>query len=73
MHAETPKAASAFAIRIKAKCPKCGFAVKMSKLSCCAPGGAWYQNCGDVTDTKFGHTWVEGIEACKRELEILAV
>ena len=35
------------------------------KHSCCARGGAWFKNCGDVGDTKFDHTWTEGIQACK--------
>ena len=48
-------------------CPKCG-AIKKSgerERSCCARGGAWFKNCGDVGDTKFDHTWAEGIQACK--------
>ena len=46
-------------------CPKCG-ATKMSgTLSCCARGGAWFKNCGDVDNAKFEHTWVEGIRACE--------
>ena len=46
-------------------CPKCGTLNKSGKLSCCARGGAWFKNCGDVGDIKFDHTWVEGIQACK--------
>ena len=45
-------------------CPKCGIIKKSGKRSCCARGGAWFTNCGDVGDSNFGHTWVEGIQAC---------
>ena len=45
-------------------CPKCGDIKKSGKQSCCARGGAWFKNCGDVGDTKFDHTWAEGIQAC---------
>ena len=27
---------------------------KSGKLSCCARGGAWFNNCGDAGDAKFG-------------------
>ena len=46
-------------------CPKCGTVKKSGKRSCCARGGGWFKNCGDVGDTKFDHTWAEGIQACK--------
>ena len=46
-------------------CPNCGIAKKSGKGSCCAPGGAWFKNCGDAGDTKFDHTWTEGVQACK--------
>ena len=49
-------------------CPKCVTSIKSGKLSCCARGGAWFKNCGDVGDTKFDHTWSEGIQACKGRL-----
>ena len=47
-------------------CLKCGSNKKSGTRSCCARGGAWFQNCGNVGDTQFGHTWAEGIQACKR-------
>ena len=53
------------AVSIKA-CPKCGRIKKSGKLSCCARGGAWFKNCGDVRESKFHHTWVEGMQACKK-------
>ena len=46
-------------------CSTCGTAKKSGKLSCCARGGAWFKNCGDVGGTQFDHTWAEGIQACK--------
>ena len=46
-------------------CTKCGILKKSGKHSCCAGGGAWFKNCGDAGDSNFGHTWVEGIQACK--------
>ena len=49
-------------------CPKCGINAKSGKLSCCAPGGAWFKKCGGVGDASFDHTWTEGIQACKSTL-----
>ena len=46
-------------------CPMCATLKKSGKSSCCGPGGAWFKNCGNPGDSKFGHTWFEGIEACK--------
>ena len=46
-------------------CPKCGTARKSGKRSCCARGGAWFKNCGDVRDSKFNHTWSDGVQACR--------
>ena len=46
-------------------CSKCGITKKSGALSCCARGGAWFNNCGNNVDTKFDHTWPEGIQACK--------
>ena len=45
-------------------CVKCA-TNKVGKYSCCARGGAWFKNCGDVGDTEFDHSWTEGIKACK--------
>ena len=49
---------------VTAVCPKCGTIKKSGKLSCCARGGSWFKNCGDNGDSKFEHTWVEGVQAC---------
>ena len=46
-------------------CSKCGVVKRTGKLSCCAPGGDWLNNCGEEGDSKFDHTWVEGLQACK--------
>ena len=45
-------------------CPKCGV-TKSGKRSCCSRGGTWYRNCGDVGNSKFEHTWSEGIQVCE--------
>ena len=49
-------------------CPKCGTTKVSGRRSCCAGGGAWFKNCGHSGDTKFDHTWAEGIQACKSML-----
>ena len=46
-------------------CDKCVTTKKSGKSSCCARGGAWFKNCGDVGDPMFDHTWAEGIQACR--------
>ena len=46
----------------------CATLKKSGKRSCCGPGGAWFKNCGNPGDPKFGHTWFEGLEACKGTL-----
>ena len=45
-------------------CSKCGIIKKSGKSSCCAHGGSWFGNCRSFRDTKFGHTWYEGLQAC---------
>ena len=45
-------------------CSKCGTIKKTGKKSCCAPGGAWFKDCGDTGDAKFHHTWADGIKSC---------
>ena len=58
---------------VSAVCPKCGTSKKTGKRSCCASSGAWFKNCGDVGDTKFDHTWTEGIRACKGLVTLVPV
>ena len=38
---------------------------KSGKISCCGRGGSWFKNCGGTRNAKLGHTWYEGILACK--------
>ena len=52
----------------KAKCDKCGLFDDSGILSCCAPGGTWFQNCGGNNEPHFDHTWVEGAQACDSKL-----
>ena len=44
-------------------CAKCGMNHKTGERNCCAPGGAWYLNCG----TGDPHSWPEGSLACKHK------
>ena len=54
-------------------CVKCGTIAKSGKLSCCARGASWFNNCGDVGDAHFDHTWVEGIHACEDFGDLVSV
>merc|ERR1712010_143649 len=47
-------------------CAVCGSVKKSRKKSCCGRGGSWFRNCGSAGNKKFGHTWFEGIQACKQ-------
>ena len=51
-------------------CPKCGTFKKSGRSSCCAPGGAWFKNCGGAHDENAAHQWLEGVAACKRKSKI---
>ena len=46
------------------ECSHCARVQQSSQYSCCAPGGAWHKSCGS-SNSKFLHTWSEGIKACK--------
>merc|ERR1712187_14779 len=46
-------------------CSKCGTFPKSGRVSCCAPGGSWYKNCGAANNDNFDHKWSEGTEVCK--------
>ena len=52
---------------IDGACSKCGIVKNSGKPSCCAPGGDWFGDCGDDghINANFGHTWSEGIQACR--------
>ena len=47
-------------------CPMCGMFEKSGRLSCCAPGGAWYKDCGGAGNIHVEHRWIEGLKACER-------
>ena len=51
-------------------CQKCGRFKKSGRVSCCAPGGAWFQNCGGAGNRNVDHRWFDGVEACKRTSEV---
>merc|ERR1712032_1428143 len=51
-------------------CPKCGTFEKSGRNSCCAPGGAWYNNCGGARNKNVDHKWFEGVAACKHTMVI---
>ena len=46
-------------------CRKCGIFQKSGRVSCCAPGGAWYKKCGGARNRNVDHKWFEGVEACE--------
>ena len=54
-------------------CPKCGITKKSGIMSCCGRGGSWFGNCGGIRDTNIGHTWYEGLQACKAQAQSKAV
>ena len=54
-------------------CPKCTMFKKSGRVSCCAPGGAWYKNCGGTGNRNADHRWFEGLEACKRKSKAKSV
>ena len=45
-------------------CRNCGIIAKSGTPSCCARRGDWFNNCGDPDDSRFDHTWLEGIQIC---------
>ena len=53
----------------KIMCPKCGTFKKSGRVSCCAPGGAWFKNCGGAGNRNVNHRWFDGVEACKGKSE----
>ena len=50
---------------ISSVCLECGTIQKSGRMSCCGRGGSWFGNCGSAGNAFFGHTWSEGIRACK--------
>ena len=67
MAADAPATTSASVPSSKV-CPQCGTIKKTGKLSCCARGGSWFNNCGDAGDSNIAHTWGEGVQACTSKL-----
>ena len=53
-------------------CLKCGEFKKSSIVSCCAPGGAWYKNCGRAGNRNVDHRWFEGVKACKCKSKLIS-
>ena len=45
-------------------CAKCATVKRSGKRSCCAPGGAWFNKCGNTDNKDVDYSWVEGIRAC---------
>ena len=50
---------------VSSACPTCGTITKSGKMSCCGRGGSWFGDCGSAGNADIGHTWSEGIRACK--------
>ena len=71
-HMQTPTADATTTIAASV-CPRCGTIAKSGKLSCCGRGGSWFKNCGGVGNTKFQHTWHEGMHACKARTQSKAI
>ena len=64
----TPTAALTIANTVT--CLKCGTFKKSGRVSCCAPDGTWYKNCGGVGNKHVGHSWSEGAQACKCKFNV---
>ena len=64
----TPRITSTIATMMT--CPKCDTFKKSGRVSCCAPGGAWYKNCGGASNRNVDHSWFEGVEACKGKFRL---
>ena len=68
MTTSTPTATSTVAesvITSAMTCSKCGTFTKSGRVSCCAPGGAWFKMCGGGGNANVEHTWIEGLHVCK--------
>ena len=66
-------AASMSTSAIASACTKCGTFKKSGRVSCCAPGGAWYNNCGGVGDRNVDHSWLEGVTVCEGKSKISGI
>ena len=65
MFVGSPGSISSVCASSSAVCAACAPHRASGEPSCCAPGGAWFQNCGKQGDPRFDHTWDEGIKACE--------
>ena len=63
--ASTPAASTPAANAME--CPKCGKFGKSGRVSCCAPGGAWFKKCGSAKNKNIQYKWTEGTAACKKK------
>ena len=54
-------------------CAKCGTFAKSGRSSCCAPGGAWYKDCGDAVNRNVKYRWFEGAKACRRKFQAICM
>ena len=54
-------------------CSKCGTFKKSGRVSCCAPGGSWYRNCGGAGNRNVGYIWSDGVKACTRKFKTNAM
>ena len=61
---QTPADTATSVVTIGSECSACALIDKLGKLSCCARGGAWFNNCGRTVNSNFEHTWIEGLKAC---------
>ena len=48
-------------------CPNCGTFRKSGRVSCCAPGGAWFKHCGGLGTSNVDYSWDDGVATCKRK------
>ena len=62
MHIKSPAGTTTITVSV---CPRCGTIMKSDKSSCCGRGGSWFGKCGSPVNPNLGHTWSEGIRACK--------
>ena len=58
---------------IGSTCTKCSTTPKSGRMSCCGPGGSWFGSCGASGNSKFKHTWYEGIRACETGQPMIAM
>ena len=66
----TPTSISTATIDRARTCPRCGTFRISGRTSCCAPGGAWFKDCGGLGSKNVDHMWVEGLNACKRKFKV---